>query len=96
MELAGKTQREMAEIVGVSAPTFNEWINAKKFPRIDKVEKLAAFFGIRKSDLIEDKASVPGGSVDDLDKEIYRLFSQLSPEQKQQAVSKLQELIDKQ
>lgn len=56
MERNGKTQKEMAEIVGVSAPTFNEWLKAKKYPRIDKIEKLANYFGILKSDLIEEKS----------------------------------------
>lgn len=55
MESRGKTQKEIAEIVGVSAPTVNDWIKAKKYPRIDKIEKLAHYFGILKSDLIEDK-----------------------------------------
>lgn len=57
MERSGKTQREMADIVGVSAPTFSDWINAKKYPRIDKIEILADYFGILKSDLIEDKTA---------------------------------------
>lgn len=55
MEREGKNQKEMAAIVGVSAPTFNEWLKAKKYPRIDKIERLAKYFGILKSDLIEDK-----------------------------------------
>ena len=55
MEQKGITQRELAEIIGVSAPTLNEWIKAKKYPRIDKVEKLANYFGCLKSDLIEDQ-----------------------------------------
>ena len=59
MDEAGKNQKEMAEIVGVSAPTFNEWLKAKKYPRIDKIEKLANYFGILKSDLIEDKHQQP-------------------------------------
>ena len=57
MNRSGRTQKELAEIAGVSAPTFNEWINAKKFPRIDKIQRLADYFGILKSDLIEEKAS---------------------------------------
>jgi transcriptional regulator with XRE-family HTH domain len=57
MDRAGKTQREMADIVGVSAPTFSDWINAKKYPRIDKIEIMADYFGILKSDLIEDKTA---------------------------------------
>ena len=48
-------QKEMAKVVGVSAPAFCEWLNAKKYPRIDKIEILANYFGILKSDLIEDK-----------------------------------------
>lgn len=59
MESRGKNQKEMAEIVGVSAPTMNDWINAKKYPRIDKIEILANYFGILKSDLIEDKKEQP-------------------------------------
>ena len=55
MASSGKTQKELAEIVGVTAPTFNEWIKGKKFPRIDKVQKLADYFGIQKSDLIEER-----------------------------------------
>lgn len=55
MESRGKSQKELAEIVGVSAPTVNEWLKAKKYPRIDKIEILSNYFGILKSDLIEEK-----------------------------------------
>lgn len=56
MNLNGINQRELAEIVGVSAPTVNDWTKAKKYPRIDKIEIMANHFGILKSDLIEEKA----------------------------------------
>ena len=55
IERSGKTQKEIAEIVGVSTSTFNDWVKAKKYPRIDKIEILADFFRILKSDLIEEK-----------------------------------------
>lgn len=55
MDLNNINQKELAEVVGVSAPTVNEWRKAKKFPRIDKIEIMANYFGILKSDLIEDK-----------------------------------------
>jgi transcriptional regulator with XRE-family HTH domain len=55
MNRKGISQKELSEILGVSAPTVNEWIKAKKYPRIDKIEMLANYFGILKSDLIEDK-----------------------------------------
>ena len=56
VERSGKTQKEMAEVVGVATSTFNDWMKAKAYPRIDKIELLANYFGILKSDLIEDKS----------------------------------------
>ena len=56
MESKGITQKELAEKIGVSAPTMNDWLQAKKYPRIDKIEKLADYFGVLKSDLIEEKS----------------------------------------
>ena len=53
---ADKSQREIAQAVDVSTATVSDWFNAKKFPRIDKIDALADYFGILKSDLIEDKA----------------------------------------
>lgn len=53
MDKHGKSQKEIAKIVGVSAPTVSEWLSCKKYPRIDKIEILANYFGILKSDLIE-------------------------------------------
>ena len=55
MDRRGMTQRELADIVGVSNSTLNEWLKAKKYPRIDKIDRMADYFGILKSDLIEDK-----------------------------------------
>ena len=52
---SGRTQKELAEVVGVATSTFNDWMKGKKYPRIDKIELLANYFGILKSDLIEDK-----------------------------------------
>lgn len=55
LEKSGKTQKEIAAIVDVAQSTFNDWATGKKYPRIDKIEILANYFGIQKSDLIEEK-----------------------------------------
>lgn len=55
LERSGKTQKELAEIIGVSTSAINDWMKGKAYPRIDKIEMLAAYFKILKSDLIEDK-----------------------------------------
>lgn len=49
----------------IPASTFSDWLNAKKYPRIDKLELLANYFNIKKSDLIEDKYK--NQNVDELD-----------------------------
>ena len=59
IEKSRVTQKDLAKIIGVSAPTMNDWVKGHKFPRIDKIEKLASYFGILKSDLIEDKQKQP-------------------------------------
>ena len=56
MEVKGKSRNDISEALGISYFTVSDWVNGKKYPRMDKVEKLANYFGIQKSDLIEDKA----------------------------------------
>jgi len=55
MEINGKSRRDISEALGVSYYTLTDWVKGKKYPRMDKVEKLAEYFGILKSDLIEEK-----------------------------------------
>lgn len=55
VEKSGKTQKDIADLINVPASTFNAWMNGQKYPRIDKIEMLANYFDILKSDLIEDK-----------------------------------------
>lgn len=55
VNLCGKEQKEIAQVIGVAPSTFNEWMKGRKYPRIDKIEMLANYFKIKKSDLIEDK-----------------------------------------
>lgn len=55
MKENGKSRRDVCEALGFSYYTFTDWVKGKKYPRMDKVEMLANYFGILKSDLIEDK-----------------------------------------
>lgn len=84
MESRGKSQKELAEIVGVSAPTMNDWLKAKKYPRIDKIEILANYFGILKSDLIEEQKEKPTVKDDGLSEEMKELIDCIKklPEEK--------------
>ena len=59
MDLHGKNRKDMCEALGISYYTFSDWCNAKKFPRINSLETLANYFGIEKSDLLENKKEKP-------------------------------------
>lgn len=88
IERHGKEQKEVAEVVGVAPSTFNAWIKAKKYPRIDKIEKLANYFGILKSDLIEsqDKTNLlKSVSITEDEQKLLDLFRKV-PESQQQMV----------
>ena len=89
MELKGKTRNDIADSLGISYFTVSDWVNGKKYPRMDKVEMLANYFGILKSDLIEDKAEEeksPGEKkLTEGEKVLLDLFNQV-PEDKQKLV----------
>ena len=55
IERSGKDRRELADTWGFPYSTVTDWINGKKYPRIDRIEIMADYFGILKSDLIEEK-----------------------------------------
>lgn len=56
IERSGKDRKELAEIWGFPYSTVTEWINGRKYPRIDRIEIMSDYFGILKSDLIEEKS----------------------------------------
>jgi repressor LexA len=55
MELNNKDRNDVARDLDLPYTTVTGWCNGEFYPRIDKIEKLAIYFGIEKSDLIENK-----------------------------------------
>jgi len=53
MNLYHKTRMDMCRLLNVSYTTFADWVNAKKYPRIDKIEMMARIFNVTKADLVE-------------------------------------------
>ena len=51
---SGKDRADIAKEVGFPYSTVTDWVNGKKYPRINNIEKLAVYFGVSKSELIED------------------------------------------
>ena len=55
MERKGVTNQQLCADLGFKYTTFLDWINAVTYPRIGKIEAMADYFGIQKSDLIEEE-----------------------------------------
>lgn len=54
MDLFGIKRNDLCKALGFKYTTVTDWINGNKYPRIDKIEMMAAYFGISKSDLVEE------------------------------------------
>lgn len=50
------TQEDIAKITGVSQQSVSNWVSAKLMPRMGSVEKIADYFNILKSDLLEEQS----------------------------------------
>ena len=89
MEKFGKSRTDISEALKISYFTVSDWVNGKKYPRMDKVEMLANYFGIQKSDLIEEKKENPPVLSEDerrfqeFMKEVEEIFRQMSQEDQQ-------------
>ena len=58
ISLTGKQQAEVAKAVGEKPTTFNMWCRGKSVPSVPKIQKLADYFGIGKTDLVDDKSQL--------------------------------------
>ena len=55
MRLNGKNQTDLINDLGFNKSAVSTWCNGTRLPRMDKVEILAHYFNINRSDLIEEK-----------------------------------------
>lgn len=55
IDRAGKNKKIISEEMDIPYTTLVDWANGNKFPRADGIEKLANYFKILKSDLLEER-----------------------------------------
>lgn len=82
LELTGKTQKAVCNDLGLKESTFSDWLNGKVYPRIDKIELMANYFGIKKADLVEDDTYISRDSLTDAEIEHIKNYRQLSEDGK--------------
>lgn len=74
MQIKGVNATEICNTLDFKHNTFSDWVNGRRYPRIDKIEMMANYFGVDKSELIE-----PYSKVEKI-KEMREQFDRLNAE----------------
>ena len=79
LNLLNMTQLELANKMGVSAPSVNNWIKGIKTPRMPKIDKICEILGVTRAQLMD--AEEPK-DTDQLTKamELWQRYQKLPPE----------------
>lgn len=59
MDATGKTRTQVCDDLGIKYTTLTDWVKGNTYPRIDKIEMLANYFGVTKSALVEESQETP-------------------------------------
>lgn len=52
-----ESQIDVANKLGIKQSTFSSWCTGAKFPRADKLDLLATYFGVEREELIKETAA---------------------------------------
>lgn len=92
----GLNPRQLAIALDFKYTTVNDWVNAKTYPRIDKIEKMADFFHVTKSDLVEEYQPVLNSNDSNTFIGVYsKIFETLSESEKHELYKVLEKAIKK-
>lgn len=87
IEQKGITINDLSVILDVPYGTVWNWTAAKAYPRIDKIEMMAKYFGVNKSDLVEKPEDVMEDKLEkafrgraDM-KKLFKLADKLDPKE---------------
>lgn len=89
MAAKGVTQTDICKELNLKPATFSDWVNAKTYPRIDKIELLSNYFEIAKADLVEEK---PVTNKDD--EQILQMIKQLNDDNRESIMRLIRSIID--
>ncbi len=84
----GLNPRQLAIALDFKYTTVNDWVNAKTYPRIDKIEMLANFFNVSKSDLVENKNEEIATTSP-----VQAIYDQLTPPRQAKALTYLEKQL---
>ncbi len=73
MSINNIDRTKIANDLGIKYTTLTDWCNGNSYPHIDKIEMLANYFGINKSDLIEDISWDRNTRLANMEKKVVRV-----------------------
>ena len=77
MKKNDKTQSDLIHDLGFNKSAVSTWCNGTRLPRMDKVEQLAQYFNINRSDLMEERSQDSGFSLTARDeRDIEKIINQ--------------------
>ena len=88
---SGKTQKDVAELIGIKPPMLTEWLKGTKSPRLKRLNTVAEVFGVKPVDLFTESEEPIYGQ----EYSLLGLFRSLTEEQKKQAISYMEFLHEK-
>ena len=80
---SGKTQKEVAQDLGFHPTTFNTWCVGKITPSTGKIQRIADYFGIEKSDLTDPPHMRQVDMIQGEELDIMEAYREASPERKE-------------
>ena len=80
MKKNGMNQKDIAKIAGVSQQTVSLWLSGDRIPRMGKIQILADYFGIYKSELIEEHNEENEARIRRMAR-YMQIYRELSPEE---------------
>lgn len=66
MDKKGVTNQQICDDLGFKYTTFMDIIKGVSYPRIWRIEAMADYFGVLKSDLIEDRSEEKAKEIDEM------------------------------
>ena len=82
----GKTQSDIVKDLSFRQATVSDWLNGKKYPRMDKIEMLARYFRISIDELIS-VSKQEKMSLSSLELALIKKYRQLSASDKQEILN---------
>ena len=96
MNKKGVDRNTLCSDLGLKYTTVRDWLKGITYPRIGKIELLANYFGVQKSDLIENKETLSGSNASRIIKDINDNLVKLEKPRQEKVLNFTQEQLAEQ